>query len=72
MLSIACAQINPRVGDITGNAALVRQARSDATALGADLVLFSELVLVATGDVVLVLSNGAFGGLHQKLLDGLG
>ena len=46
MLSIACAQINPRVGDIPGNAALVRQARGDAAALGADLVLFSELVLV--------------------------
>jgi NAD+ synthase len=46
MLSIACAQLNPRVGDIPGNAALVRQARDSAAALGADLVLFSELVLV--------------------------
>ena len=46
MLSIACAQLNPRVGDIPGNAALVRQARSDAAALGADLVVFSELILV--------------------------
>ncbi len=46
MLSIACAQLNPRVGDITGNAALVRQARDDAAARGADLVVFSELVLV--------------------------
>jgi NAD+ synthase len=46
MLSIACAQLNPRVGDIPGNAALVRQARADAAALGADLVVFSELVLV--------------------------
>jgi NAD+ synthase len=46
MLSIACAQLNPRVGDLAGNAALVRQARVDAAALGADLVVFSELVLV--------------------------
>ena len=46
MLSIACAQLNPRVGDIPGNAALVRKARADAAAGGADLVVFSELVLV--------------------------
>jgi len=46
MLSIACAQLNPRVGDIPGNAVLIRQARDRAAALDADLVLFSELVLV--------------------------
>ena len=46
MLSIAFAQSNPTVGDIPGNAALVRRARGNAAALGADLVVFSELVLV--------------------------
>jgi NAD+ synthase len=45
-LSIACAQLNPTVGDVSGNLALVRRAREDAAALGADLVLFPELVLV--------------------------
>ncbi|MBI2828777.1 MAG: NAD+ synthase [Acidobacteria bacterium] len=45
-LSIAFAQINPIVGDLPGNAALIRRARDDAAALGADLVVFSELVLV--------------------------
>jgi NAD+ synthase len=45
-LSIALAQLNPTVGDIAGNAALVRRARDNAAALGADLVVFSELVLV--------------------------
>ena len=45
-LSIALAQLNPTVGDISGNAALVRRARDNAAALGADLVVFSELVLV--------------------------
>jgi len=45
-LSIALAQVNPTVGDVPGNAALVRRARQDAAALGADLVVFSELVLV--------------------------
>ena len=45
-LSIAFAQLNPTVGDIPGNAALVRRARGNAAALGANLVVFSELVLV--------------------------
>ena len=45
-LSIALAQLNPTVGDVEGNLALVRRVRKDAAALGADLVVFSELVLV--------------------------
>ncbi|HZI81787.1 MAG TPA: NAD+ synthase [Vicinamibacterales bacterium] len=45
-LSIALAQLNPIVGDVAGNLALVRQARAAAAAEGADLVLFSELFLV--------------------------
>lgn len=42
---IAVAQINPTVGDIDGNIALIRAARSTAAAKGADLVVFSELVV---------------------------
>jgi NAD+ synthase len=45
-LTIACSQLNPTVGDVGGNAALVRAARDQAAAQGADLVVFSELVLV--------------------------
>jgi len=45
-LSIALAQLNPTVGDLTRNSALVRQARDEAIRLGADLVVFSELFLV--------------------------
>ena len=45
-LTIAFAQLNPTVGDVAGNAALVRRARDEAAAQGADLVVFSELVLV--------------------------
>jgi NAD+ synthase len=45
-LSIALAQLNPTVGDLPGNAALIRRARDAAAARGADLVVFSELVLV--------------------------
>jgi len=44
-LSIALAQINPRVGDFTGNLDKLRAARAEAAALGADLVVFSELVV---------------------------
>jgi NAD+ synthase len=42
-LSIALAQLNPTVGDIAGNVALVRRARAEARKGGADLVVGSEL-----------------------------
>jgi NAD+ synthase len=45
-LTIALAQANPKVGDVPGNAALVRRMRDDAAKQGADLIVFSELVLV--------------------------
>ncbi len=45
VLRIAVAQLNPIVGDIAGNLALAREARSDAARQGADLVLFTELFL---------------------------
>ena len=45
-LTIALAQLNPRVGDLAGNAALIRHARDRAAGLGADLVVCPELSLV--------------------------
>jgi NAD+ synthase len=44
-IRIALAQLNPRVGDISGNLQKARVARSEAADKGADLVLFSELFL---------------------------
>ena len=44
-LKIALAQLNPTVGDIAGNVALLRKARTTAAGKGADLVLYAELVL---------------------------
>ena len=44
-LRVALAQLNPRVGDVSGNLAKLRAARAEARAQGADLVLTSELVL---------------------------
>jgi NAD+ synthase (glutamine-hydrolysing) len=42
---LALCQLNATVGDIDGNAELIRAGRSDAVAAGADLVLFPELAL---------------------------
>ncbi len=44
-LTIALAQVNPTVGDIQGNLALIRDMREKAQGFGADLVVFPELVL---------------------------
>jgi len=42
---VALAQVNPTVGDIDGNAAIVAHRYADAVAAGADVVVFPELVL---------------------------
>ncbi|HVL97021.1 MAG TPA: NAD+ synthase [Solirubrobacteraceae bacterium] len=44
-IRIALAQVNPRVGDLEGNARLVREYIGRARDAGAELVLFPELVL---------------------------
>jgi NAD+ synthase len=45
-LFVALAQINPVVGDLSGNRERVRAARAKAAADGADLLVLSELVLL--------------------------
>ncbi|MGU3398417.1 NAD+ synthase [Brucellaceae bacterium D45D] len=45
MLRIAIAQLNPVMGDIAGNLARARSARKKATAMQADLILFTELFI---------------------------
>ncbi len=44
-LAVAVAQLNPVMGDIAGNLALAREAHSRAAALGADLLVLTELFL---------------------------
>src|SRR3569623_1827486 len=44
-LAIACAQLNPTVGDVAGNAGKVRRARDEAARQGADIVVNPELFL---------------------------
>ncbi|MEX0775048.1 MAG: NAD+ synthase [Phycisphaeraceae bacterium] len=45
-MKIAMAQINPTVGDIAGNARLIRQAIERAAEQGANLVMFPELAVI--------------------------
>ena len=44
-LKIALAQINPKVGDVPGNVALIKAVRAEAAKAGTDLIVFSELVV---------------------------
>jgi NAD+ synthase (glutamine-hydrolysing) len=44
-IRIALAQVNPTVGDLRGNAELIRTAVAEAADAGADLALFPEMVL---------------------------
>ncbi|MEO7061887.1 MAG: NAD(+) synthase, partial [Lapillicoccus sp.] len=46
-LRLAMAQVNPTVGDLEGNARIVRDRVSEAAAAGAHLVAFPEMVLTA-------------------------
>jgi NAD+ synthase len=43
--TITLAQLNPTMGDVAGNAAKARDARAQAKAAGADLVVFPELFI---------------------------
>ena len=42
-LKLAIAQLNPTVGDLAGNIALLKAARAEAAAKGAHLIAFAEL-----------------------------
>jgi NAD+ synthase len=67
MLSIALAQVNPTVGDIASNLALVQRVRDEAAAQGADLVVFPELVLVGYPPEDLVLRPAVIQAARRAL-----
>jgi NAD+ synthase len=69
MLTIALAQINPTVGDVGGNAVIVRRLRDEAATLGADLVVFSELALVGYPPEDLVLRPALVAAASAVLRD---
>ena len=69
-LKIALAQLNPIVGDLSGNAALLKQARAEADAQGVDIVIASELFLTGYPPEDLVLKR-SFLTRVRKMIDEL-
>jgi NAD+ synthase len=69
-LKIALAQLNPTVGDLAGNAAKLRQARAQAAAKGADLVVFPELYITGYPPEDLV-RKPAFAAAARAAVEGL-
>ena len=57
-MKIALAQLNPTVGDLRGNAALVQAAADQAAAAGADLLVTSELLISGYPPKDLLLREG--------------
>lgn len=66
-LNIALAQLNPIVGDVAGNADLVRDARAVAHAQGADLLVCSELVISGYPPEDLVLKKSFIDTVHDTV-----
>ncbi|MGB7035073.1 MAG: NAD+ synthase [Xanthobacteraceae bacterium] len=76
-LAIAVAQLNPIVGDVSGNLKLAREARVKATADRADIIAFSELFIAGYPPEDLVLKPAfqeacrtAVGALARETADG--
>ncbi len=79
-LRVALAQVNPCVGDITGNTALISEGCREAAAAGAHLVVFGEMALtgypvedLALRDSFVAASVRALRALTRQLVeDGCG
>ncbi|MDZ4688990.1 MAG: nitrilase-related carbon-nitrogen hydrolase, partial [Planctomycetaceae bacterium] len=69
-MKVALAQLNPTVGDVVGNAALVREAVREAHGAGAELVVCSELVLSGYPPKDLLLRDG-FAAACDRAVDRL-
>ena len=57
-MKIALAQLNPTVGDLAGNSQLILEATRRAVTAGADLIVFSELVICGYPPKDLLLREG--------------
>lgn len=66
-LTVALAQINPLVGDVAGNAALMRQAAAQARSGGAQVVVFPELSLTGYPPEDLLLLPGFLHACEAQL-----
>ncbi|MGE3148650.1 MAG: NAD+ synthase [Pseudorhodoplanes sp.] len=69
-LAIAIAQLNCTVGDVEGNARKAREARAEAAAQGADLVVFPELFIAGYPPEDLVLKP-AFQDACRRAIEAL-
>ncbi|NMN59971.1 NAD+ synthase [Xanthobacter sp. SG618] len=69
-LLIAIAQLNPTVGDVSGNLAIARRTRQTAGEAGADLVVFPELFIAGYPAEDLVLKP-AFLAACQEAVEAL-
>jgi NAD+ synthase (glutamine-hydrolysing) len=68
-MTLALAQVDPRVGDLEGNARLVRENIARARDEGAELVLFPELVLTGYPPEDLLLNEHFLQAAQQSLAD---
>ena len=68
-LTLALAQVNPRVGDLEGNARLVREQIARARDAGAELVLLPELVLTGYPPEDLLLKEHFLQAAQEALAD---
>jgi NAD+ synthase len=64
-LSLALAQLNPKVGDVAGNAGRILEARGKAA--GADLVLYPELTLSGYPPEDLVLKDSFLAEVREQV-----
>ncbi|MBO6518529.1 MAG: NAD+ synthase [Rhodospirillales bacterium] len=68
-LLIAVAQINPTVGDVAGNVALIEKFAADAAGLGADLMVATELAISGYPPEDLVLKEAFQDRIEQAVTD---
>ncbi len=66
---IAIAQINPTVGDVAGNLAKARAARRQAAEEGADIVLYTELLIAGYPPEDLVLKPAFVAACEKAALE---
>ncbi len=66
-LTIALAQLNATVGDISGNLAGIRKVRGEAAAAGAELVVLPELAIIGYPPEDLVLRPSVVDACHAAV-----
>src|SRR3712207_313194 len=67
MLRVACAQMNPTVGDLAANERRIAELIARARAAGAELVLFPELALTGYPPEDLLLKEHFLGAAREAL-----